>query len=222
MEYETAYFIGETDSVSTEAADYTWSVERHTSGSSGIYKTDIDGVNAFNADDERIYMDGDQLFFRKYNNESLRMVKVSFQSFDECIDYYNVDYGKNFSDGALLRKHGINDNYKGDEYWYYSYEEFTDSRGYKITLQLSDMWDGEFPLMLIVKDTEENTVLAMYCETFYGEVGDDGEFIYYPARTFWNDENGEYSCTLKYFPEDHHIAIESDNETVDGEYWTDK
>lgn len=227
VEYETAYLSGRTDSVYTSGADYEWSLERHTDGIADITVTDITGINGFFADKETIYMDKNELVFGIYDSADMRMVKTKFQSFDECIDYYNIDYGKNFSKNNVILKHGINDDYKSDNYWYYYYQNFLSpdsQRKVSVSLTLWDEYnDDERSLFIVLWNERMQRCITLLTRLNYNEVGEDGAYIYYPYHTIPSEivaatDTESFEYILKYYPTDHHIEVESADQYAAGVY----
>lgn len=216
VEYETAYLAGRTDSVQTSEADYEWSVERHTTGTSEVTESDVAGIKCFNADNENIYLGTDKLYFGKYQNEDLGMVETGFESFDECIYYYDCDYGycSNIEGGVTLAKHGINIHFMDDEYWYLRFKKFTNGKKY---IEIQDTTGNSEPWMCCQCFSEDSIpgLATWYTNLMYDKVGESGAFIYNSQKTY----DPEYSYTLYYNPSDRRIHIETENAEVAGDYY---
>lgn len=215
IEYETAYFIGNPDSDSHR--NYTWSILRHTAGTSEVTESDVAGIKCFNADGENIYLGTDKLYFGKYQNEDLEMVETGFESFDDCIYYYNCDYGYcyNIEGGVTLAKHGINIHFMDDEYWYLRFKKFTNGNKY---IEIEQDTTGSSGTWMSCQCFSEDSIPGLaswYANLMYDKIDESGAFIYNLQKTY----DPEYSYTLYYYPSDCHIHIETENAQVAGDYY---
>ena len=216
VEYETAYFIGKPiNSTGFVCKDYTWEIDRHTSGTAEIVDSDIEGIKCFFADDENVYLASDKLYYGEYLDEDLGLIKTGFQSLDFCIYYYNCDYGYCYNnvDYPILDKHGINNDFLKDEYWYLHFKKFVNGNE-SIQLEISDMWNPEITLAVQHYADEMSPDTLWYFDLSYDKKGKNEELIYVPEKNFWTD----YEYTLYYYPEDCHIYIETEDSSIAGEY----
>jgi hypothetical protein len=88
IQYETCYFLGTPVDV---GGNYSWSIERHTADISDIIASDVEGIECFYADGENVYLDNGKLYFGKYQNDSLVLVKMVL-----CQDLVQVKMRKIF------------------------------------------------------------------------------------------------------------------------------
>lgn len=92
VEYELIGFEGSTTSARTEG-DYSWTTGTDKTGTAQITASDVSGVDGFGTDEGTVYMDNGVMYIEKYQNDDLKLIKTPFESLDDCIDYYNCDYG---------------------------------------------------------------------------------------------------------------------------------
>ncbi|MDO5157221.1 MAG: hypothetical protein Q4D51_14800 [Eubacteriales bacterium] len=220
IEFQTAFFEG-TPTEGNHAGNYEWSILRETSGTSEISISDIEGLRCFVADDETIYLSSDhEVYLGKYK-ESLRMTKTNFSSFDECVTYYNIDYGYcyNKKGGATLAKHGINLDYLSDELWYNRYRRYSNDRVLFLDVAYSRIWEDGYGMTIAIQPyySEESRGAIMFFPIHYDVKGENGELIYYSLDSHME----EYAYMLTYYPDDHHIFINTENDQVYGEYYAE-
>ena len=213
VEFETAYFAG-TPQIENHK-QYKWEIKRNTTGTAEIVESDIAGIKCFFADDEKVYIDSDKLYYGEYQNEDLGLIKTGFQSLDFCTYYYNCDYGYcyNKMGGVTLEKHGINNEFLNDEYWYLHFRKFTNGSE-SIQVELSNMWEPNITFAVQHYKDEFTPDSLWYFDLKSDGIGKDGELIYSPEEVFWSD----YNYILHYYPEDCHLYIETEDPEIVGEY----
>lgn len=216
VEYELIGFEGSTTSARTEG-DYSWTTGTDKTGTTQITASDVSGVDGFGTDEGTVYMDNGVMYIEKYQNDDLKLIKTPFESLDDCIDYYNCDYGYcyNAENSVILYKHGINVHYKDDEYWYLHYKSFVCDKNY-LSVKFTKAYGDEGSLDIICYNPDGEALAGWNIKLTYDEKGTDGDFIYHVNQdSYFADGKDQI---LHFYPKDKHIYIETSDSQVAGTY----